>query len=238
MWQVFLYVVSKMVQEPVWVRGISASRPPRAVPAVTRSAFSAAVAVSITARDTGLNETISLCCLDLHLLSEWEYDESSVGLHHFLPHCSLLPLTPHLSFFLQFCLSLPPLIWFCISLEMPSYSSYLLSHLPPFLHRFSFMSHPSSCLSQCTTFPSYVTSLSLAPVTCICSSFPPQRPLIFIFLSYHLHTSVLPYSNPVSSTDLGQCSGQQPLLSSQASLWEPTLWSILILGRKLLPCGT
>ncbi len=67
-----------------------------AVP-VSRSAIPAAVTVLITARDTGLNETISLCCLDCHLPAKWKYDESSVVIHHFLSRCSLLPLTSHLA---------------------------------------------------------------------------------------------------------------------------------------------
>lgn len=84
-----------------------------AVP-VTRSAIPAAVTVLIRARDTGLNETISLCCLDHHLPAEWKYDESSVVIHHFFPHCSLLPLTSHLtlplSLLLHFTFCLPPTV--------------------------------------------------------------------------------------------------------------------------------
>lgn len=106
--------------------------------------------------------------------------------------------------------SLPsPLIWFCISSERPSYFSSPLPPASPSLNRFSFMSYLSSCLSQCTTFPSYVTSLS--PVICICSSFLPQRPLSF--LSYHL---LQPCFLHRSRTCLWR--GQQPLLSTQAPL--------------------
>lgn len=167
-----------------------------AVP-VTRSAIPAAVTVLITARDTGLNETISLCCLDRKdLPAKLKYDESSIVIHHFLPRCSLLPLTSHLTlpYSLQLLLffTLHPLTSTLFTLILhflsPLYSSTLCLCINILLTPSLPFPFITSSVIPLTVplFPSSLISPSPAPAFCL----PPMSPFDLAFF-YHLHAAFL-----------------------------------------------
>ena len=163
-----------------------------AVP-VTRSAIPAAVTVLITARG-GPNQTISLCCLDRHLLVKWKYDESSKVIHHFPPRCSLLPLTSHLARLYV--------------LLLPSIGCWISPHpLTPILFFTSGSTSSSSSprLLSLTSATCLLFDLSphfhlLIPFVCVHPLLPLLFQLTFPFISHfppHLHPlSASPYLSP------------------------------------------
>lgn len=197
-------------------------------------------------RDSGLNENISLCCLDRHLPANWKYDESSIVIHHFPPpahysrwHLISLSLSPA-SLFFSLPPTLPLLLLFyvpllpsiCISSLLSSTSvsssssplllftstTCLLFLLSPHFH----LLFPNVCpslLSQLNHFSPHLIFPSPAPVICIPLSF--SLSATFNLPFYHLHSCPLfpPPTGPV------QClrRGRWPPLSSQALLWRLVL---------------
>lgn len=210
-------------------------------------------------RDSGLNENISLCCLDRHLPANWKYDESSIVIHHFPPpahysrwHLISLSLSPASLFFFSLQLFL-----FFYSFTSPSSlrSAFLLFYpLPQCLHpphpcssslpppasfscyRLTFISYSLMCVPpfslNLTTFP----LISFSPLLHLLSAspylFPSLPPLISLFITYTRALSSLhPQVQYSAYVGVGGLLSVVKLFCGGLFFWFLVKFS---LGRKLL----